>query len=98
MNTQRRAIIRRQLWLADPTCRYYKREILWKFSTLDHVNPRSRGGTDQRSNAVLSCHRCNRRKAAMTADELLEWSLRIVAVANRITHHAVWYVSFPYLF
>ena len=83
MNSQRRAIIRRQLWLADPTCCYCMRETLWKFSTLDHVNPRSRGGTDQRSNYVLCCRRCNRRKAAMTADELLSWSLRIVAVTKQ---------------
>ena len=84
MNSQRRAEIRRQLWLADPTCCYCQREIHWKFSTLDHVSPRSRGGTDRRSNFVLCCRRCNRRKAAMTADELLLWSLRIAAVTKRI--------------
>lgn len=31
--------------------------------TLDHVIPRSRGGTDQSSNLVTACRRCNTKKA-----------------------------------
>jgi hypothetical protein len=36
---------------------------------LDHVRPRSRGGTNRVSNLVLACHACNERKGDQTASE-----------------------------
>ena len=36
---------------------------------IDHVIPRSRGGSDRVSNLVLSCHDCNRAKGDRTAAE-----------------------------
>jgi 5-methylcytosine-specific restriction endonuclease McrA len=36
---------------------------------LDHVIPRSRGGSDRASNLALSCHDCNRAKGNRTAAE-----------------------------
>ena len=36
---------------------------------IDHVLPRSRGGSDRVSNLVLSCHDCNSRKGNKTATE-----------------------------
>lgn len=36
---------------------------------IDHVLPRSRGGSDRVSNLVLSCHECNRAKGDQTAAE-----------------------------
>ncbi len=36
---------------------------------IDHVLPRSRGGSDRVSNLVLSCHECNQRKGNQTAAE-----------------------------
>jgi 5-methylcytosine-specific restriction endonuclease McrA len=36
---------------------------------IDHVLPRSRGGSDRVSNLVLSCHECNRAKGDRTAAE-----------------------------
>ncbi len=36
---------------------------------LDHVQPRSRGGSDRISNLVLSCHDCNTAKGNQTAAE-----------------------------
>lgn len=38
-------------------------------STVDHVIPRSRGGTDDESNLVCSCSVCNQEKADMTLEE-----------------------------
>lgn len=32
-------------------------------ATLDHVHPRSRGGTNAQSNLVTACYDCNQRKA-----------------------------------
>lgn len=36
---------------------------------IDHVLPRSRGGSDRVSNLVLACHRCNQEKGDRTARE-----------------------------
>jgi 5-methylcytosine-specific restriction endonuclease McrA len=33
-------------------------------ATVDHVIPRSKGGTDDLSNLVLACNECNRTKGA----------------------------------
>lgn len=41
-------------------------------ATLDHRLPRSRGGTDQRSNLVPACLACNHAKGAQTVAEFRE--------------------------
>lgn len=46
------------------TCQYCGREI--KDLTLDHVMPRSQGGTHDWGNVVSSCFSCNLRKAGRT--------------------------------
>jgi 5-methylcytosine-specific restriction endonuclease McrA len=38
---------------------------------IDHVHPRSRGGTDRCSNLVLSCHRCNQAKGNQPLEAFL---------------------------
>ncbi len=37
--------------------------------TIDHVLPRSRGGTDDPENLVTACRPCNTRKANRTPEE-----------------------------
>ena len=39
---------------------------------LDHVVPRSKGGSDRLSNLVLSCHECNQSKGNMPVEKFLE--------------------------
>lgn len=39
--------------------------------TLDHVVPRSRGGTNRLKNLVLACATCNHRKGSLTVLEYL---------------------------
>ncbi|WP_157157021.1 MULTISPECIES: HNH endonuclease [unclassified Diaminobutyricimonas] len=45
-------------------------------STIDHVQPRSRGGADSWENLVACCLRCNNTKGDRTPAEM-GWSLRI---------------------
>lgn len=55
----------RQIYhLYDSTCQYCKKEIPYKFATKDHVVPKSKGGTNFDSNIVLSCKKCNNKKAS----------------------------------
>jgi 5-methylcytosine-specific restriction endonuclease McrA len=37
--------------------------------TLDHIKPRSAGGTNHWRNIMLACYACNGRKGAMSAEE-----------------------------
>ena len=39
------------------------------YGTVDHVVPKSKGGTGLMENLVLACRGCNQRKAAMGAEE-----------------------------
>lgn len=41
--------------------------------TIDHKDPVSRGGSDDRSNLCVACHRCNCRKGAKTVTEFMEY-------------------------
>ena len=52
-------------------------EVLFPFRnmTIDHIIPRSRGGTDDPDNLQLLCGACNSTKGNRTQDELI-WSLR----------------------
>lgn len=48
------------------TCQYCGRKLPRHELNLDHVIPRSRGGTSVWENVVCSCHECNRRKGGQT--------------------------------
>jgi 5-methylcytosine-specific restriction endonuclease McrA len=51
------------------TCQYCGRRLPRYELNLDHVIPRSRGGTSTWENVVCSCHECNRRKGGRTPHE-----------------------------
>ncbi|HYB91065.1 MAG TPA: HNH endonuclease [Candidatus Binataceae bacterium] len=51
------------------TCQYCGKRLPRTDLNLDHVIPRSRGGTSTWENIVCSCHRCNRRKGGRTPEE-----------------------------
>lgn len=53
--------------------------------TIDHVVPRSRGGTHTWQNCVACCAKCNHRKADKLLAEL-GWRLRVVPSAPRGPH------------
>ena len=52
------------------TCRYCGNEKAERYE-LDHIVPRSRGGTDRVSNLVVSCRECNTRKGNQPVEEFL---------------------------
>ena len=51
------------------TCQYCGRNFPRQELNLDHVIPRSRGGTSTWENVVCSCHECNRRKGGKTPEQ-----------------------------
>lgn len=50
-------------------CQYCAKVLTSKEATLDHVQPRSRGGTTCWTNIVCCCPHCNRKKGGRTPDE-----------------------------
>jgi 5-methylcytosine-specific restriction endonuclease McrA len=60
---QTRALSRKNILLRDRnTCQYCARALPAGELTLDHVVPRSRGGSSTWENLVACCHTCNREK------------------------------------
>lgn len=45
--------------------------VEWRVQHREHLTPRSRGGTDDPSNIVLSCAECNARKGTKTYAEFV---------------------------
>jgi 5-methylcytosine-specific restriction endonuclease McrA len=69
---------RRNIFLRDRnTCQYCGRTFPTSELNLDHVVPRSRGGTTSWENIVCSCVRCNRRKGGALPGAV---GMRLVAV------------------
>jgi 5-methylcytosine-specific restriction endonuclease McrA len=50
-------------------CHYCYIQLEPDDATVDHLVPKSRGGTNDRSNLVLSCKRCNEEKSNLTDSE-----------------------------
>ena len=67
---QSRALSRKNILLRDRnTCQYCGEVLPSGELTLDHVIPRSRGGSSTWENLVACCHPCNRRKGNQFAAE-----------------------------
>ncbi|HXW12972.1 MAG TPA: HNH endonuclease [Terriglobia bacterium] len=67
---QTRALSRKNILLRDRnTCQYCAEVLPSSDLTLDHVVPRSRGGTSTWENLVACCHPCNRRKGNQLPSE-----------------------------
>jgi hypothetical protein len=60
--------VRSKLLSTEGTCFYCGGELLPEWATLDHVEPRSRGGPDEEWNVLLACRRCNNRKGARSIE------------------------------
>ncbi len=54
--------LKKDLWEKDPHCYWCGTLISLEKSSLDHLTPRSKGGSNQQSNIVLACMCCNRRR------------------------------------
>jgi 5-methylcytosine-specific restriction endonuclease McrA len=67
---QSRALSRKNILLRDRnTCQYCATVLPSGELTLDHVIPRSRGGSSTWENLVACCHGCNRRKGNQSPTE-----------------------------
>jgi 5-methylcytosine-specific restriction endonuclease McrA len=67
---QTRALSRKNILLRDRnTCQYCGLVLPSSDLTLDHVQPRSRGGLSTWENLVACCHECNRKKGNQLAHD-----------------------------
>jgi 5-methylcytosine-specific restriction endonuclease McrA len=60
--------VRSKLLSTEGTCFYCGGELTPEWATLDHVEPRSRGGPDEEWNVVLACRRDNFRKGSRSIE------------------------------
>jgi 5-methylcytosine-specific restriction endonuclease McrA len=81
MPVSRRGVLRRD----NQRCGYCGSSA----TTIDHVQPRSRGGKDTWENLVACCLRCNNVKGDRTPAEM-GWSLRF---SPRMPHQAGWSIK-----
>ena len=51
-----------RLWEKNPHCKYCDKKLEFEESTLDHVIPKSKGGSDNWSNLVISCREMQQQK------------------------------------
>lgn len=58
-------------------CRYCGRDVDKKKVEVDHIVPKSRGGSNHPTNLVLCCRECNLSKGSKTPEE---WAWRILSV------------------
>lgn len=54
-------------------CFYCKKRTSIEESSVDHVTPKSKGGTATKENEVFSCKTCNKNKADMSLAMFLIW-------------------------
>ena len=73
---------RRNIYLRDGNvCQYCGRKYPTSELSLDHVIPRSRGGTSTWTTLVCACTNCNARKAAQTPAEA---GMRLIRVPRKV--------------
>jgi 5-methylcytosine-specific restriction endonuclease McrA len=82
---QTRALSRKNILLRDRnTCQYCAVVLPSGELTLDHVVPRSRGGSSTWENLVACCHPCNRRKGNHL---LIETDMKLLKEPRPFTLH-----------
>ena len=50
----------------NSTCQYCLNKFSIADLTIDHIKPKSKGGTDEHENRTLACLKCNQKKASQT--------------------------------
>ena len=53
----------------EGTCQYCSMSLNYSQSTIDHINPKSKNGKLSWENCVLSCRRCNHKKANLSLEQ-----------------------------
>ena len=56
-------------------CHYCNKQLSHTKSTIDHIIPRSKGGTDTIDNFVVACYECNCDKSDLNREEYAEYKL-----------------------
>lgn len=82
---QSRSLSRKNILLRDRyTCQYCHRTMPSIELTLDHVQPRSRGGGSSWENLVACCHPCNNKKGSRTPEEA---GMRLLKIPRPFSLH-----------
>lgn len=65
INFSRQAIVKRD----NQTCQYCFKKLILSEVTIDHVIPKSKGGSSSFTNCVVSCNLCNNKKSDLTLEK-----------------------------
>lgn len=77
MSRRGKTQLKRQLLEKQADRCYWCGEEICLSATIEHIHPRSRGGTDATDNLAMACHQCNQMKANMTASEFVKHILHV---------------------
>lgn len=62
-------------------------------ATVDHIVPRSRGGSDAAENLCACCYRCNQDKADLTPDQFRFYQRSVAVPGRKLVRHSLLYAS-----
>lgn len=86
LSTFRQKLLEQIIAECGDACHYCRKQTRLNFTTsvnapdhatLDHVVPKSKGGTNDRSNLVLACNACNNAKSDRSYDDFVERPYRL---------------------
>jgi 5-methylcytosine-specific restriction endonuclease McrA len=52
-------------------CYYCRRKMHYAEATVDHVKPKSKGGSNARGNLKLCCKKCNQQKGSLSVERFI---------------------------
>lgn len=96
---ERRALVIKRIKILDKLCKRFGKKC-WYCSTpftnykeveIDHIVPRSKGGTDDIENLAVACRMCNQAKYYFDLDEFLDWLYR----DKKPVGYIIWRSQFP---
>lgn len=66
------------------TCQYCKETLSERSLTIDHIIPKSKGGSSRWENLITACKKCNTKKADKTPEEV---GMKLLSRPTKLTVH-----------
>jgi 5-methylcytosine-specific restriction endonuclease McrA len=80
---------RRQFLKQGGTCYYCDEPLIGSRQNIEHITPKSKGGTNSRKNLVITCSRCNKDKGTSLLTKNQRDALKAKNLKKRGTYHVL---------